>query len=237
MTATRRPSEESARGSGSRPSQGVRMRPTRRSLRSGASAPRTASATRGSFVRKVLLLKMRPKYGGRGASSASSTRTARTASISGGTTDSSRRSLAGTPSQSASGTSDRATSHQRNRWTARPQAAGMRTDYQRAGCPGLNCATCPSTPWPSAPALRAARLGHQPVGRLLERLAVQLEGAPVHRHQQGGPEVLEGLHGLLGAQVVGMVVSEIAVATDRKGGDVERPEAPADLRQACMVAG
>ncbi len=140
-----------ARASGAGPSHGVRIRATRRSLRSGASARRTSATKRGSVALSVGLLKTRPKDGGRGASSSSSSFTARTASMSGGTTDSSRRSPDGTPSQSVRGRRDRATSHQRSRSTARPQEANMGTDYQRIDyqrivCPGLSGATRSSTP-------------------------------------------------------------------------------------------
>src|SRR5437879_2326270 len=114
------------RGSGAGPSHGVRIRATWGSPRRGASARRTSATKRGSVARSVALLKIRPKDGGRGASSSSRIRTARTDSISGGTTDSSSRSPGETPSQSASGSSDRTTSHHRSRWTTRPRRRAWR---------------------------------------------------------------------------------------------------------------
>src|SRR5207244_2801386 len=156
VTTTLRASVEIPRASGTGASHGVRIRATRGSRRSGASARCTASTKRGSSARRVALLKISPNDGDRGASSASSSRTA----------------------------------------LLEPVAQG---------------------------------LGHQPVGRLAERLSVQLERPPVHRHEQGRGEVLERLDGFLGAQMVGMVVAEIAVAADRQRGEVERAIASRDV--------
>src|SRR5678815_3427858 len=57
--------------------------------------------------------------------------------------------------------------------------------------------------------------GQESVGRLAEGLAVEVEGAPVHRDHQGGTDFLEDLSGLLRVQVVRVAGAVVAVAADR----------------------
>src|SRR5262245_1640456 len=47
-------------------------------------------------------------------------------------------------------------------------------------------------------------LTHQPVGRLPEGLAIEIEGAEVHGHHQPRPQIFEDLNGLLGIDVIGV---------------------------------
>src|SRR5438046_8752870 len=68
------------------------------------------------------------------------------------------------------------------------------------------------------------RLTHQPVGRLPEGLAIEIERAEVHGHYQPRPQIFEDLNGLLGIDVL-RVPFVRAAAPDRGAGHVGGPRA------------
>ena len=82
-----------------------------------------------------------------------------------------------------------------------------------------------------------ARSGAKPLGRLVDRLRAQVEGAEVHGHKSLGAYVERCLHCLLGVQVHEAHHLGRLVGANRYRRQIERTQALSDPLKALEVAG